>query len=354
MAPTALGTLLKVASDGLDDARSAAQPFTAGAGRIIDAEDAVDGVKAAKLLSFWSGVIARERGNWVDGALDGAVDQENAGVIEFCELALCLGCPVHPEGVSLTAFRKLSSVVAPFRPRTSLSKSSSPLGPTDLGSREALKPPKDGKSLVLSPDAVSDLDVSSWSFRDCSFSIRDDNDLIKVMNSWNCCKFSNGPRLKLQRIGRTSIARKSESAILPTCLNAFRAAIMTAGSLVLMAFSRGTIFSCIVYLSSTALLEGFTRLLFRSMIPSNPSPADPFSSPEPPQSIAKASSPRTLIPRLLVLLKTAAISGNNSFLSVEKSRTGSITGSVRRAASMTGCVDDSRPRPMMGSMSISD
>jgi hypothetical protein len=41
----------------------------------------------------------------------------------------------------------------------------------------------------------------------------------------------------------------------------------------------------------------------------------------------------TLIPRLLVLLKTDAMTGKSSFLIVEKSRTGSMVGKLRNEAS---------------------
>ena len=48
----ALVMLLRVASDGLEDARCAAQPSTDETGRVNDDDDAVEGVKAAKLLRF--------------------------------------------------------------------------------------------------------------------------------------------------------------------------------------------------------------------------------------------------------------------------------------------------------------
>ena len=126
-------------------------------------------------------------------------------------------------------------------------------------------------------------------------------------------------------MGRTSIAKNSESAILPTCLNTASAAIITAGSFVFIAFSSGIIFSCTVYLSRIALLFGFW--VFRPLAaPSRSSPASPLSDGDPPQSIAKASNPRILMPKLLVLLNTAATTGKSSFLMVEKSSVARMVG----------------------------
>ena len=107
-------------------------------------------------------------------------------------------------------------------------------------------------------------------------------------------------------MGRTSIARKSESAILPTCLKTAKAATITAGSLVLMPFRSGTTLSWTVYLSRIALSGTFVpaKLLLG----------------DPPHSTLKASSPRTLIARLLVLVNTAATIGKRSFFMVEKSK----------------------------------
>ena len=72
----------------------------------------------------------------------------------------------------------------------------------------------------------------------------------------------------------------------------------------------------------------------------------------PPQRTTKASRPRTLMARLLVLLKTVAIRGKRSFFIVEKSRTGRMIGRVLRDLSTSEWVGDSSPRRMMGSMSI--
>lgn len=123
----------------------------------------------------------------------------------------------------------------------------------------------------------------------------------------------------------------------------------TAGSFVLIPLIRGTIFSCMVYLSSA--VELLFLLVF--IIPSRPSLLA-FGSDEPPQRITKASRPRTLMPRLLVLLKTEAMTGNRSFLMVEKSSTGRITGKLRREASTILCVGDSMARRIMGRMSVTE
>ena len=63
----------------------------------------------------------------------------------------------------------------------------------------------------------------------------------------------------------------------------------------------------------------------------------------PPQRTLKASNPRTLIARLLVLLKTAATTGNNSFLIVGKSKTARIAERHPRDLSTMEWVGDSRP-----------
>lgn len=152
----------------------------------------------------------------------------------------------------------------------------------------------------------------------------------------------------LQRMGRTSMATKSESAIPPTCRRTLSAAIATAGSFVLIARMSGTIFSCIVYLSKA--VEELFLFAFEFITPSRPSLLAVGSLP--PQRITNASKPRTLIPRLLVLLNTEAMIGNNSFLMVEKSITGRITGRHRSEASTMLCVGDSIARCIMGRISV--
>ena len=74
-----------------------------------------------------------------------------------------------------------------------------------------------------------DVEARSLSLRVCCCSIFEDKFLIKSMYSLNCCKLSSGPRLKDHKIGSTSMARNSQSAILPTCRKTLRAVIMTAG-----------------------------------------------------------------------------------------------------------------------------
>lgn len=147
-------------------------------------------------------------------------------------------------------------------------------------------------------------------------------------------------------IGRISMATNSASAILPTTRSTFSAAIITAGSLVLMTLISGTIFSCIVYLSSALEDDDFA---LRSLSPSRPSSS--FGSLEPPHSITNACNPLTLIARLFVRLKIVAMTGKSSFFMVLKSSTGRITGSDRKAASITDGVGDSKAVPTMGSMS---
>lgn len=149
----------------------------------------------------------------------------------------------------------------------------------------------------------------------------------------------------LHRIGRMSIATKSASAFSPTMRNALRAAIMTAGSLVLMALIRGTIFSCIVYLSS-ALEEDVFLFSIRPFRPSSAA-----ASVDPPHRMTKACKPRTLIARLFVLLNTVATTGNSSFLMVLKSRTGRTDGNVLKAASMIEGVGHSMAAIITGRIS---
>lgn len=73
---------------------------------------------------------------------------------------------------------------------------------------------------------------------------------------------------------------------------------MTAGSFVLMTLMSGTIFSCIVYLS---------RAVEEDVFLCSGSPSNPLLSAvadEPPQRTTNACNPRTLMARLVVLLKT--------------------------------------------------
>lgn len=148
------------------------------------------------------------------------------------------------------------------------------------------------------------------------------------MNAWNCCRLSRGPSPNVHSIGRTSRATKSESAILPTSLNTSNAAIMTAGSFVLMAFINGTTFSWIVYLSSMAAL-----LCFALAFALRPSRSSFWALIPPPHKVWNASKPLILMPMLLVFAKTEAMTGKSSFLIVEKSSTVRMNGRVLKDAS---------------------
>lgn len=211
-------------------------------------------------------------------------------------------------------------------PLTRASKSSSfaPL----LSKAVPVNPPKASISSVAAAVAPFEDPDNSCSFLVCSSSTRRDRFFISSMNVWNCLRSSSGPRLMLHNVGRISNATKSASAIWPTMRRTFRAATMTAGSLVLMALTNGTIFSCMVYLSSAVDED-----VFLFSVPSPFRPSSAAASVEPPQRMTNAWRPRTLIAKLVVLLKTVAITGNNSFLMVLKSRTGKTTGNVLRAAS---------------------
>lgn len=208
-------------------------------------------------------------------------------------------------------------------------------------------PPKDMKSSLL--EAVPPLVAadSCWSFSVCSSSTLLERVLINSMNDWNCLRSSKGPRLMFQRIGRMSTATKSASATSPTTLRTFRAATITAGSFVLIALIRGTIFSCMVYLSSTLEDDVF---FFSLPIPSRPSAA-PDGSLLPPHRKTNACRPRTLMARLLVLLKTVAMTGKSSFLMVLKSSTDRTIGRLRMATSTIAGVGLSTAVTTMGNTS---
>lgn len=248
--------------------------------------------------------------------------------------------------MSHPASNELGEATTPASPFTSLSKSisGSSDGPPFVGN--AFEVPKDIKSSL---DAFTPFDPpSSCSFLVCSDSTRLERLLISSMKDWNCFRSSRGPKLMVHRVGKMSIATKSTSATPPTCRMTFSAATATAGSLVLIPFIKGMIFSCIVYLSRAVEELVFFEALF--MIPSRPSLLEAGSF-EAPQRIANASNPRTLMPRLLVLVKTDAITGNNSFLIVEKSRTGRMVGRLLSDASTMLCVGDSIARWIIGKMS---
>ena len=279
------------------------------------------------------------------GAMGLGVDQENAKDCVLLEV-FCIGCDVIIAGAASHAESiGLAFAPPPAFPFTRLSKSISPLSAVLLDAK-AFGAPNDMKS--SSPLALDPLmPDSSESFLVCSDSTRVDKLLIRSMKDWNCLRSSNGPKLMPHNTGRISIATNSSSATAPTCRRTFKAAMATAGSFVLIPLMRGRIFSCIVYLSRAVEL----LFLLAFMMPSRPSLL-PAGSAEPPQRITNASSPRTLMPRLLVLLKTEAITGNRSFFMVEKSSTGRITGRLRREASTILCVGDSMARRIMGRISV--
>lgn len=219
-------------------------------------------------------------------------------------------------------------------PSTRRSKSSSPTPEEPNGSLDGMLIRSFERGLS---NPFVEFEASSLSFLVCSCSILEDKLLMRVIYSWNCCRLSSGPRLKLHSMGRASMARKSVSASLPTCWKTCKAAMITAGSLVFIPLRSGTTFSWTVYLSRIEVLGVFNSRVV------------PLGFP--PQRITKASRARTLIPRLLVLLKTAATMGNRSFLTVEKSKTESTVGRHVRALSTSECVGDSRPSWMIGRIS---
>lgn len=236
--------------------------------------------------------------------------------------------------------------VVPFVPFTRRSKSSSPLSaPFDASKPET--PPKDMKSSLRGACEPRLVPMSSWRALVCSASTREERLLIRSMKDWNCFRSRRGPRAMVQSIGKIFPATNSRSATAPTRFKTFRAATITAGSFVLIALISGTIFSCIVYLSNALELVAFAWVVAMPFRSSSPEPSG-----EPPQSITNASNPRTLIPRLLVLLKTVAMTGKSSFLMVLKSRIGNAIGKLLRAESTSACVGDSMEMWIIGRISI--
>ncbi|KIH90263.1 hypothetical protein SPBR_00315 [Sporothrix brasiliensis 5110] len=345
-------------------------------------ENCVDeGVMAAKLLR--SGVTVRNAGCCCGFGAGGAcavvgvgvgVDHENAGAVEAAadavargvvlrlpprfgdgRLALAAGAasqppsikasPTRPPVLPLTSRSKSSSTSPPPPPPTSKAEPPIP-APNDENSsmRAALPFKEEWAAAASTPD-------SSCSLRTCSSSTRDDSVLISFINAWNCFRFRSGPRLMVHSTGKSSNATKSASTMPPTTRKTFRASIITAGSLVLMPLISGTIFSCMVYLSSAVDVD-VPRLGSLPLSPSRPSPP-PSSvlSGEPPHRMTNACRPRILIARLLVLLKMAATTGNSSCLIVLKSSTGSMAGTLRSAASTTAGVGESSAVATMGKTS---
>ncbi len=254
--------------------------------------------------------------NWVVGTAAGAaggLDHEKAAVgVGFLLLLPAVGETTAALEAMLS--QPESSGFAEAPPDSPLTSSSKSVSVVPFASRdEPVTGPKDMKS-SLRAEALALPPASSCSFLVCSSSTLLDSVLMRSMNPWNCLRSRSGPKLMLQRTGRMSMATKSASATLPTTCRTFSAAIMTAGSFVLIALISGTIFSCMVYLSSAVDEVAF---FFCGASPSRPS--SPLGSLEPPQSVTKAWRPLTLMARLFVLLKITAMTGNSSFLMVLKS-----------------------------------
>ncbi|KJR82434.1 uncharacterized protein SPSK_03186 [Sporothrix schenckii 1099-18] len=353
-------------------------------------ENCVDeGVMAAKLLR--SGVTVRNAGCCCGFGAGGAcavvgvgvgVDHENAGAAEAAadavargvvlrlpprfgdsRLALAAGVASQPPSIKASPPRP----PPPVLPLTSRSKSSStspppppppPLPPPTSKAEPPIPAPNDENSSMRAAfpfkeewAAAASAPDSSCSLRTCSSSTRDDSVLISFINAWNCFRFKSGPRLMVHSTGKSSNATKSASTMPPTTRKTFSASIITAGSLVLMPLISGTIFSCMVYLSSAVDVD-VPRLDSLLLSPSRPSPP-PSSvlSGEPPHRMTNACRPRILIARLLVLLKMAATTGNSSCLIVLKSSTGSMAGTLRSAASTTAGVGESSAVATMGKTS---
>jgi hypothetical protein len=114
--------------------------------------------------------------------------------------------------------------LGPWSPRTSASKSLSALPFAVSSPFIPGRPPKLMNSFREVAGAL--LAPSSCNFRVCSFSTREDNDLISVMYAWNCPRLSSGPRLNCHNMGKTSTARKSLSTWEPIALNTSKAAIL--------------------------------------------------------------------------------------------------------------------------------
>ena len=140
------------------------------------------------------------------------VDQENAA---FCE-ALGFCSPGDPsEDREAVSSQPAASNGLPLReldlPLTSFSKSSS-VAPVAASNCVPVIPPKDIKSSAGPAAEPLVTPESSCSFFVCSSSTFFESVLINSMKPWNCFRFSNGPRLMCQRIGRMSIAINSASA----------------------------------------------------------------------------------------------------------------------------------------------
>lgn len=305
-----------------------------------------EGVRASN--RFRSGVTVRNGAAALGaglGATEGlGVDQENCGdwvaVLDTDAPAVAAAGASQPESMGL-----LSVAWRVVFPLTSLSKSSS-VAPLVASNVVPDTPPKAIKSSFGVATRPSVTAESSCSFLVCSSSTRLERDLINSIKDWNCLRLRSGPRLIFHKIGRISIATKSASATSPTTRRTLKAAVMTAGSFVLITLISGTIFSCMVYLS-----RALDEEVFFFSIPKPSKPSSPAPSREPPHRTTNACSPRTLIARLFVLLKTVATTGNSSFLIVLKSKTGRIIGSPRIATSTSDGVGDSTAVKNIGKIS---
>lgn len=239
--------------------------------------------------------------------------------------------------------------VVAFLPRTKLSKSDRVPSTLVLPFEVSIIPNKLGLLLLGLPGSFEE--ESDCNFFICCCSTFEERDLIRSMKPPNCWTLRRGPRLKFHSVGMISSAMNSVSAIWPTCRNTFRAAIITAGSFVLMAFSRGTSLSWTVYLSRIDAEPDLDCWGLLDIPTKSPPEVEGSSFMDPPHKITNDSKPRTLIARLLVLVKTEAIGGKMSSFTVEKSRIGNITGRHRIEASTREWVPDSSPKRTRGSTS---
>lgn len=243
------------------------------------------GVMTSKRLR--SGVTVRKEGCWLwsvlvcftGGLIGGCVDQEKDGVWGVAvDDRLTLAAATCGESSQLGVLAALE--LPPVLPLTSASKSSSL--PFVASNAVPVTPPNAIKSSLMAVDPLMEPE-SSCNFLVCSSSTLRDSVLMRSMKDWNCLRLRSGPKLMLHRIGRISMATKSASAVCPTTYIRSRAAIMTAGSFVLMPLTKGTIFSCMVYLSRALDDDVF-------LVPSKPlRPASSaLESLEPPQRTTKA------------------------------------------------------------------
>ena len=218
-------------------------------GGFVEVEVRVEGVGCKvdrEFMAFMSGVIEPAP---VVGAVFVVVDHEKRGALLLFvgmllrpDMGRCWAVPApsvgredEAEGVEPpqpALKRSVSVPLASFLPVTNDSKSVSsapftppfiiPFIPPALPLSIASHPPA---ATLDAPPAELWLAESSCNLRDCSFSMRVDNDFIRDMKARNCCRLRSGPRENDHSVGRTWRARKSESATRPTCWKTERAAI---------------------------------------------------------------------------------------------------------------------------------